>query len=87
MSIKIEDEPPFCARSLGSGNGKQLNNGDINWLGKLLPNVKGVYFNFFKVTDNFNPTSCFSRVDLNMTTFQSQGINLGIYQNYNHCGS
>lgn len=49
------------------------------FLDDLLTDVKDVSFYFYRVTENFNPTSAFSRIDLNMAPFKStDGAHIGI---------
>jgi len=48
-------------------------------LDDLVTNVKDVSFYFYQVTENFNPTSSFSRIELNMAPFKSiDGAHIGI---------
>ena len=48
------------------------------WLEQLLSDVEEISFFLYQVTENFNPTSTFSQVDLNMSTFKStEGFYLG----------
>jgi len=50
-----------------------------DFLEELLLDVKHFSFCLYKITENFNPTSSFSRVELNMTPFKSTaGAHLGI---------